>query len=130
MLPDFSPESDRDSLDSTFSDDLEEWRRRSHGPEDSVCRTVHGKCLKDYRNVIVDMCTLTATLLWTGRGKPPPTFVDEFKSLLRAEKIHYRRLDASWGSLAKHSVRLRNAEDMRRLLCKLPATLHHVTPHS
>jgi hypothetical protein len=87
-----------------------------------------GGKLSDYRNVVLDMCALTVTLMWTGRGKPPASFVDDFKGLLRAENIHYRRLDSSWGTLAHHSLRIRDAEDFRRLLCKRPRALRTVAP--
>lgn len=126
MLPDFSPAStDRDSLDSTFSDDLQ-WDAEKH----DECKVINGRCLRDYRNVVIDMCSLAVTVLWTGSGRAPPTLIDDFKALLRAERIHHRRLDPSWGPLAKNSVRIRDAEDMRRLICKLPTGLRLVTPHS
>lgn len=78
--------------------------------------------LRSFQNVVLDMCNLHATVINT------PKLVSTFKALLVAERIHFKSLPGS-DPLSKATVRLHTAEDMRRLICKLPSGMHHVAPY-
>lgn len=105
--------SSLNSLESTYSDVI---KAPVVLPASAVSQ---GKTLKHFRSVVVDMCSLTVTLLSND--------LETFKTLLRAERIHYRSVKGASTRLEKHTLHLRDAEDLRQLICKLPPALHNVT---
>ena len=90
----------------------------------SPARVQHrGRTLADYRSVVLDFCALSVAVLWTGRGKPPPTHLTDFCHLLGLERIAYERLPAT-DPLAATAVRLLTPNNMHRLVCKMHGRLH------
>lgn len=84
---------------------------------------MRGKTLEDFHGVVFDMCALTVMLLKPGMSKSAfRQYFDDFKELLRAEHIHYRSPHPDH-PLVDAMVRMVDAEDMHRLMCKLPGRL-------
>ena len=94
-------------------------------PSPAHARGRHGRTLADYPGVILDWCRLAVTLVPPGPRAPPPSFLDDFRSVLSAERVLHRALPATH-PLHKSTVELRSADDMHRLACKLPRRLHVV----
>lgn len=120
-----------DDDDSSSSSPLSElYIHRSQYTDVSVSpqnKRVAGKTLKDYRNIIIDNCQLMVTLIWTGRGQPPDSFRETFRQLLKAEGIDNKPYGNA-SLLEKHTFRIRNAEHMRRLICKLSTGYRYTQP--
>ena len=58
-----------------------------------------------------------------GPRAPPASFLADFRSVLDAERILHRPLPAAH-PLHRSTVELRSADDMHRLVRKLPRRLH------
>ena len=68
------------------------------------------------------MCDLSVLLIRNGTPAQKEAHLTLFKRLLRNEGIHFRRVSDTH-SLAHSMIRMRDATDMRRLMCKLPGRL-------
>ena len=95
-------------------------------PTPSPARVVGGgRTLSDYKNAVVDPCALTVSLFWGGRRAAPDSFLDDFHNLLTREAIAARRLPSDH-PLARSTLQLESAHDMRRFFCKLPGGMQMV----
>lgn len=114
--------SSADSFDSTY-----QLRLPAVPPADAT--DPHGRTLAQYRNLVLDLCHLTVSL--TGGAHTPAArqkALADFKGLLRAEGIHWRRLPDDH-PLRETTVRIRDPHDMHKLVCKLPPALQAYVPY-
>lgn len=96
-------------------------------PDHSSPKSVKGRTIKDdYRSVVVDMCNISVLVLILGRAtqEHKKEHWGIFSQLLAREGI-VATPDLKWEGLFK----FKDAEHMRRFICKLPQPLQNVTPY-
>ena len=86
---------------------------------------VNGRSLSDFKGAIIDLCSLTVSLIQMS-NRPSSVLLETFKELLRLENIPFYSLPET-DPFHKHTIRLVDAEAARRLYCKFPDGKQSIT---
>ena len=92
-------------------------------PVSPASHTFKGKTLADYQNVILDLCSMTVTLIPPGPQKPPRSYLSDFSALLQREGIRHFPVSHV---LKDSTLQIASPHHMRRLACKLSGRVQTV----